>query len=424
MNFFKPRPDLLGPKSPASLEVFQLTVDPDVAACHVYMEAQIFTLDSKHFLLHRSAHPHGSDPLDPNHQYLRCDIESGTLTPVTDELGSTAPSVSPDGKCFYYFVVEGVSGGQRISLRRRNLDGSSPETISVIDGIIPGTPFRPSSIYSLSTISSDGRRLAISCFLGDHIHDGAPWGLLVFDLETGNCQIPLLGPSWGNMHAQYSRSLNPESSHDILVQENHRGALGIDVHVIRDDGQHFRNLPWGRDKQEFPQGHQCWRGRSEWVITTTNTYYPDPAGSEKPIRKGHFIESAVLPHDGHDGLLMKGGVRNRLCPDFEDVYFSHFATDLKGDRLITDCLFDVGRALVTPREADRDAIYLMDLGSPGAEPFRKSTYLLRPRSTWFKKTEIHPFLSPDGKTAFFNSDESGQLQAYMIRNLPESASPG
>ena len=32
---------------------------------------------------------------------------------------------------------------------------------------------------------------------------------------------------------------------------------------------------------------------------------------------------------------------------------------------------------------------------------------------------LRSFLSPDGMTAFFNSDESGTLQAYMIRNLPD-----
>ena len=34
-----------------------------------------------------------------------------------------------------------------------------------------------------------------------------------------------------------------------------------------------------------------------------------------------------------------------------------------------------------------------------------------------KQAHIHPFLSPDGSMAFFNSDESGILQAYMIRGL-------
>ena len=34
-----------------------------------------------------------------------------------------------------------------------------------------------------------------------------------------------------------------------------------------------------------------------------------------------------------------------------------------------------------------------------------------------KRTHPHPFLSPDGLMAFFNSDVSGVLQAYMIRGL-------
>ena len=46
------------------------------------------------------------------------------------------------------------------------------------------------------------------------------------------------------------------------------------------------------------------------------------------------------------------------------------------------------------------------------------TRLLDSGSTWQKDSHTHPFLSPDGKTGFFNSDESGVLQAYMIRNLP------
>jgi Tol biopolymer transport system component len=32
---------------------------------------------------------------------------------------------------------------------------------------------------------------------------------------------------------------------------------------------------------------------------------------------------------------------------------------------------------------------------------------------------MHPFLSPDGTMGFFNSDESGLLQAYMITGLSE-----
>ena len=97
----EPRPDLLDARSPKGIEVFQLTGE-DCPSSHVYMEAQIFTPDSRRFVLHRSAHPHGSDPHDPEHRYLLCDLDNhGELVPLTDEVGATAPSVSPDGQTLY-----------------------------------------------------------------------------------------------------------------------------------------------------------------------------------------------------------------------------------------------------------------------------------------------------------------------------------
>ncbi len=44
---------------------------------------------------------------------------------------------------------------------------------------------------------------------------------MVFDAEQGTVQLVIHGPSWCNMHPQYCRSLDPEASHDILIQENH-----------------------------------------------------------------------------------------------------------------------------------------------------------------------------------------------------------
>src|SRR5690606_21960268 len=118
---------------------------------------QIFTPDSKRFVLHRSAHAHGSNKDDPAHQYLLCDIEDGcSLTPLTEECGVTAPSVSPDGQHLYYFVNETEVNGGRLTLKRVRLDGTARETILVLDAGIPGTGQRPSRIYPLSTISSDG----------------------------------------------------------------------------------------------------------------------------------------------------------------------------------------------------------------------------------------------------------------------------
>ena len=267
----KPRPDLVDKNSPKGLEVIQLTTEPDVPASHLYMEAQIFTMDSKRFVLHRSATAHGGRKNDPKHQYLLCDLEDGcSLRPLTEEMGETAATVSPDDKYLYYFVDETSVGGGRLTVKRVGLDGSDRQTIVVIDRPLPDTRFRPSHIYPLSTISSDGQRLAISAFLGDGKTASAPWGLMVFDLRKATVRLILHGQTWCNMHPQYSRSTDPEASHDILIQENHgnvcdaRGnntvlvsGAGADIHVIRDDGANFRNMPWGRDGNEACQGHQC-----------------------------------------------------------------------------------------------------------------------------------------------------------------------
>lgn len=408
----KVRPDLLDAESPKGIEVLQLTTETDVPSSHVYMEAQVFTMDSKRFVLHRSAHAHGSNKLDPKHQYLLCDIADGcALHPLTEELGATGPSLSPDDKFFYYFVDQTQVGGGRLTLKRVKLDGTDREPILVLDSPLRGSKFRPSRIYPLSTISSDGQRLAISGFLGDGNTEGAPFGLLVFDVEKAAVALIIHGPSWCNMHPQYCRSPDPNARHDILIQENHgnvcnsrgeiqklTGGEGADIHVIRDDGSNFRNMPWGRDGNEFCQGHQCWRGRSNWAITSTSTRKPPEA---------QLIESLAAAHTGHAGILTPRGIRNDLSRKFPNPHFYHFATDIAGDRLISDA---------GPLDK-RARIFLAELGRPGQDPAKKFTDLICPKSSCVKTAHIHPFLSPDGSLGFFNSDESGILQAYMIRGL-------
>ena len=404
------RPDLLAGDSPGGLRVFQLTTE-ETPSSHIYMEAQIFTPDSRRFLLHHPARAHGIDFMDPAHRYLVCDLDSGgELTPITDEVGAVAPSVSPDGEFLYYFVdATTPAAGGRLTLKRVRMDGAGREEIAVLDGVPAGWPGPFSRPYSLSTISSDGERLAISGFLGDGGSENAPWGLLVFDVASGGVELILQGPSWCNVHAQYCRSTDPEAARDILIQENHGnlcdaagrctrlvGGNGADVHVIRDDGTAFRDLPWGRDGNEFCQGHQCWIGRSERAVTSTTTREPD--GRE-------LIEGRAAPHAGHRGRRTPGGERNDLSRGFPGPDFCHFATDIAGRRLISDS---------GPRDRG-GGLWLGRLPGEEGGPMEDWTWLLNPRSTWRKESHIHPFLSPDGRAGFFNSDESGTHQCYMVK---------
>lgn len=404
------RPDLRSPAGPAGLEVYQLTAEA-LPSSHIYMEAQIFTPDATRFLLHRSAHPHGSDPRDPEHRYLLCDLQDGgRLCPVTSELGATAPSIAPDGATLYYFVDQTEPGrGGRLTLRRVDLDGSGRRDVAVVDGPVPGTGLRPSRPYPLSTVRADGRRVALSCYLGDLEAGRVDWGLLVFDVDTGGVDLVLQGPSWCNVHPQYCRSADPAALRDLLVQENHGnecdasgqftrlvGGAGADIHVIRDDGTDLRDLPWGRDGNEHCQGHQCWIGATTTALTSTAKRQPP---------EWALIAGRPVPHVGHEGLKTPGAWRSDLSRTFAHPDFHHFATDAAGRWLICDA---------GPRDRG-GCLYRMRLPEVDGQPIREYTYLTSPRSSWAKDTHVHPFLAPDGGCAFFNSDESGTLQAYMVR---------
>ena len=403
------RNDLLPANAPGNLAVFQLT-EEELPSSHIYMEAQIFTPDSKLFLLHRSATPHGGSPTDPEHQYLLCALDyEAALSRITIETGAVAPAVSPDGRVCYYFVNETTVNGGKLTLKRVNLDGSGRATITVVDSPLSGTSYRPSRIYPISTISSDGRRIALPAFMGDGVQENAPYGLMVFDLERAAVEVVLEGPTWCNLHAQYCRATDAAGAHDLMVQENHgnehgpdgdiirlTGGSGADIHLICDDGTNLRSFPWGRDGNEFCQGHQCWRGASSVAITSTSVRKP---------RACELIESPPVPFAGHIGLGTPGGSRNVLSRDFPDPRFYHFATERAGRCFISDAYTDEGRWL----------IYTARFGDGGGAALEDWQFLLDTGSS--RRAHPHPFLSPDGSTAFFNSDESGVLQAYMITGV-------
>lgn len=405
----KIRPNLVPETEGNNLEVIQLT-DESVPSSHIYMEAQIFTPDSQRLIIHRSAHPHGSDPKDPEHQFLVCNLEDHcSLTPITTELGTTGPSISPDGEWLYYFVNETEPGGGCLTLKRVKMDGTERDTIYVLDHAIPDTDFRVSRPYPLSTISSDGKRIAISGFLGDGKTADAPWGLLVFEIENPSVRLIFHGPSWCNIHPQYTRQTDPVASHDIMIQENHGNTAspdgsietlvsgrGADIHLIRDDGTALRDFPWGRDGNEFCQGHQCWQGQSNIAITSTSTREP----AERQL-----IAGRAVAHVGDEGINTPDVWRNDLSRSFDTPDFCHFATDIDGKRLITDA---------GPIDAG-GAVWLFDLPEEEEGALANARKIADPGSSWQKHTHIHPFLSPDGQSGFFNSDESGTLQAYMVR---------
>lgn len=426
---------IAGRSIPDGLELYQLTEQFDTASCHVYMEAQIFTPDSERFILHRSAHPHGSDPDDPRHAYFLCDLaDSGRLSLLAGERGVTAPCISPDGRYLYYFICALTKFGGRITLMRVALEGSDRTTVAVVDGnTVETQPAAP--MYPLSTISSDGCHVAMASALARRTGEPFPeYALWIFDTRTGAVTVPLRGRNFCNLHMQYCRS--PKAPRDIMIQHNHGSCLsadgkhsishvaaldhesgyalrsvpasqdpnagntgyGLDVHVIRDDGTDWRTFPWGRNGIESCQGHQCWRGASNWGITST-IRYRTPATADHEL-----IESLPLPGTDHNGLRTSGAIRNRLSEDIVPPHFIHFATDAYGERIISDYEAENGEW----------HLYTGTLKAPGTGPAALRRILnlgARSTSPWHP----HPFLSPDGTKAFFNASSEGVLHAYALK---------
>lgn len=181
------------------------------------------------------------------------------------------------------------------------------------------------------------------------------------------------------------------------------GGPGADIHVIRDDGSDFRCLPWGRLEVESCRGHQCWRGESMLALGALTV--PDGEGGEL-IR---VIESPAVRYSDHIGGHTPGGIRNDLSSKLEMPLFDHFATDRSGRMLISD-----------GKRQDRWLLQLAWLQDPLHGSLCKVTDLLNVgmiiQSSQSARYHPHPFLSPDGRTGFFNSNITGCLKPYMVKN--------
>jgi hypothetical protein len=286
----------------------------------------------------------------------------------------------------------------------------------------------------LSSISSDGERLCLSGYLGDGRTRNAPWGLVVVDLSQATAKVVLEGPDYCNMHPQYCRSRDGTASHDILVQHNHgcevdeqglviatrtdKDPLGPDIHVVRDDGSHFRSLPWGRDGVEFSQGHQAWRGEQLSVVTSLHggRLRMGPAGEGSSGEIFPLLEGWPMvtePESQHAGKRMPGADRNRndISRTLARPNACHFAFDPSGTKLISDTYGYRGRGATCE-------IYLGVLPAAPDAALR-TRHLLYPKSSFGRgqHTHPHPFLSPDGARAFFNSDEPGVPHIWMVEGI-------
>ncbi len=422
--------ELLEPDRSPPCRLFQITHHPTARSSTIYMESPVWSPDGRFFLFQRFPRQDQNWGGVLTRHYFICDTRDNfSIRQITDEEKAIAPAMSPDGKWVYYFVDETTPGQGTLTLKRVGLDGLQRETIMVVDKPIAGKGTFPSHLYSLATIRSDGQAIAIAAFLGDGQQENAPWGVIVFDLAKAAARIIFTDPEMCNAHPQYSRSTAAPHRYDLLVQHNHgsrcdaqgnftkladNANLGCDIHVIRDDGTNFRDVPFGRSRSEIIHGHQEWRGVMDTVVG--GVFQVDAAGKwiSKPILEGRPA-AGPAPHMGRN---VPGAFVRDLTPRTPDIWYGHTAIDPTGTKIVSDWSTPMVQETENRVGPDQQKLFvgtIVDDRDPGC----RMKYLLNPRSTWKSQIEHpHPCLSPDGRMIFFNSDWIGGVaQLWLVTDF-------
>jgi len=407
------RRDLLDPSSPAEIEVFQITPDETTNA-NLYPGTPVFLADRCSFVFRSGPELRICYPEDG--------FASKTIVPAGQGGGSGL--MSGDGRYLYYGANRKTNPGDAFTLLRCDIESGKVDTIlSLLT--VPGTSLPGKQIRwdgACATISADDKRAATLVYLGDGIKPNSPFGILVIDLEKGEAAVVAEDPEFPSAHLQYCKA--PEAGHDLMVQHAH-GALhdetgksirnlgppefkGVDVHVIRDDGTGWRDMPWGRDGQESCIGHQFWRGSGTSAVSITlqnnDLSYGHAEGTRQEVVEGWPV--AADRYGEHLGLLNPGARRNVLSRNFEQPRFCHLSMDAPGLKFAFDTF--------VYNDPHRSGQRIYSAWAPDAEAPLQFQYLLNAGGD-FSKTHCHPILSPDGSRLYFQSNETGKNQVYMVQ---------
>lgn len=401
-------------RSPKGIRVTQPVVDPKGASL-IYPDQPCFLSDGRSFVFHGSE---GTAVCYPGKKVrTRKLFKDSRSRPIV---------VTFDGRFVYYAEHSDKKGGS-VTLFRKDLETFRSERLFQAQGKLPGTKL-PALKFNPATVSSDNRRVAGSMFLGDGKTKDAPYGIVALDLDSGLACIAAEHRDFLNPHLRYCRSTEAEASHDLLIQMNHgarieadgRAALllgppsdgGVDIHVVRDDGANWRDLPWGRDGKESLIGHQIWRGDTRAAATVTlenpDNSYGWADGSRQDVLAGWPVKASP---NAHRGRLTPGGRRVWLSEGFKKARFCHLCSDASGLKFVFDTfpIFDGERAGMQ-----------IFVGSAKNETSPlKFRYILNSRVTFGGPAgyHAHPVLSPDGSRLMFNSMASGTRQFYMVTDF-------
>ena len=351
----------------AGVRPLRLTTLP-FGNAHIYPEAPVSTQDGRCFVFARHHPPCGF------RTFWVADMATLSIRQVTDEPDATPPAFALDGSVLYYT-------GQSKVWRMVPGDFRREEVCDLPDDVVLKS--------TASTISSCGTRLACAASNGERV------GALVVDLSTGHSALTISHPDAHNVHVQYCRG----PGRLLLVQINHgierdaagnitrlAGDLGCALEVMQDDGTRVAVLPMGRSPLERVQGHQCWLG-----------------GEEKVISALHVRDSIEAPwHQHRIGVARVGAETYDVVCEGTHEAFTHIHTTRDGRYWVSDCN-RTGRIYVGSTRTQRYKPFCDSGASFGA----------------MQLSHPHPFFLADDAQIGWNSDVTGVNQVYVAR-IPDA----
>jgi hypothetical protein len=399
---------------PGCCTVRQVSADPGGATL-IYPDQPSFLHGGRRLIYNSASGP------------MVCDLETLQSQPLFADGRKHAVHLSPGGR-FVFWQERPEAEKNAFGIWRRSVDGGDIAQVFQVSEFLPGTEVRGGAFH-LHTVSLDNQRGAGSAWLGDGSQADAPIGVVSIDFERGQACVAASATDFINTHLQYCRSTDPEAGHDLLVQMNHGAHTdatgkvlvhlgppaegGCDVHVVRDDGTHWRDLPWGRDGRESCIGHQVWRGRSREAVTVTLQNQDRSYGWADSARQEVVAGTPVpakqdRPHRGRTG---RAAHRTCLSRGFSKPRFCHLCCDDSGLQFVCDTfpVYDGKRAgmrIFAGRAPD--------MKSPAAFRLLLNSCITFNANNGY---HAHPIISPDGRAILFNSDVTGKRQVYLVTDF-------
>ncbi len=416
MSLFIERSEFIDSNSPKNLEVYQLTDEYESVRLE-YPDRPSFLADGRTFLLKTSDGP----------RLFHLD-GGGRCEKITEDIHNMRV-LGLAGDRTHLVMREMDCTENKLHLYRLNVSTGRVEKIISLEGKIPGSEC-PVGCMAIEAISFSGLRLGALAYLDYGRKSHGLTGII--SLKAGSNAIDIISrQEFQIAHLRYYPHDCGTLVNHMLFQQNHdaqldkkgrrinqvwnKNHLGMDLHVIKDDGTAIMDLPFGRDGQEAGIGHQVWCPGTDYVTSIMYQASDNSYGWASGTRQ-HMVTGRPVSDDRigqHLGRVGREDERFLLSQNYEGPGLCHLAVDGTGKRFAFDT-FPVWNG-----KKSGMAIYAGE--TDGQIKPLNFKYLLNSGQVFNSPkghAHAHPILSTGGDEIFFNSGFHGRSQAFIIKNIP------